>query len=519
MQKTLAIFACALGLSAAFSASSYEHSHRVSDDIKMYWNIVGSGSSQKIQLALQYKTTKGWMGFGISESTSGSMPGSDIMVAYVTKDDELVVEDRYSFAFDTPELDPCENNWEADKFTRANGKTIIEFSRKLAVEDTQHDRPIQKNGNPTKLIFAYGSSSTFGYHGTKHATASINLFSPNTEPLDAVSDDSKFELRQDNFPIPTDETTYDHSLCHIFADGEVPEGTTMTGISMYVTPGNEPYIHHIVVSGLFDDNCDTDQYNNIWATASNQPFVLPSDVGFDLAQFKGIMVEIHYNNPDGDDGVIDTSGIDIYYTSTARTHKAAIVQFGDPSVALRDEHLPAGLSSYTFSCPASSTKKWSTDLKVFASFLHMHKSGVKMFTQQFRGGELIRTTNEVEYYDFAMQQTTELETLVFKRGDSFKTTCFYRNDDNTRVFGLGSENEMCIDFVYYYPAQDMLEGSVCGYDLGGDLDDSQSDLEDSALDLSFGTDDSSYCDKTDDSASQLTGLLSLCVVAIISFIF
>ena len=37
-------------------------------------------------------------------------------------------------------------------------------------------------------------------------------------------------------------------------------------------------------------------------------------------------------------------------------------------------------------------------------------------------------------------------------GDSFRTTCYYK--DGTK-FGLGSEDEMCIAFIWYYPAREL----------------------------------------------------------------
>lgn len=43
------------------------------------------------------------------------------------------------------------------------------------------------------------------------------------------------------------------------------------------------------------------------------------------------------------------------------------------------------------------------------------------------------------------------EPFEIKRGDYFKLACFYRNSGNETVFGRGSADEMCIDFLFYYP--------------------------------------------------------------------
>ena len=38
-------------------------------------------------------------------------------------------------------------------------------------------------------------------------------------------------------------------------------------------------------------------------------------------------------------------------------------------------------------------------------------------------------------------------------GDSFRTTCFYRDGSK---FGLGSQEEMCIGYITYYPAKQLM---------------------------------------------------------------
>jgi hypothetical protein len=55
--------------------------------------------------------------------------------------------------------------------------------------------------------------------------------------------------------------------------------------------------------------------------------------------------------------------------------------------------------------------------------------------------------------------------MTIKKGDSFQTRCVYDlRGDESAVFGLGSEQEMCINFIHYYPVSAMLEesGGYCG---------------------------------------------------------
>ena len=57
------------------------------------------------------------------------------------------------------------------------------------------------------------------------------------------------------------------------------------------------------------------------------------------------------------------------------------------------------------------------------------------------------------------------EPFEIKAGDSFKTGCFYMNEDNERVFGYGSSEEMCIHFFFYYPKKS-LNGIPFGCSVG-----------------------------------------------------
>ena len=60
--------------------------------------------SASIRLRIEAKTT-GWVGFGLGEPTSGSMPGGDMLIGYVFGDGSARVEDRYAVAKETPVLD------------------------------------------------------------------------------------------------------------------------------------------------------------------------------------------------------------------------------------------------------------------------------------------------------------------------------------------------------------------------------------------------------------------------------
>lgn len=94
----------------------------------------------------------------------------------------------------------------------------------------------------------------------------------------------------------------------------------------------------------------------VWAPGSAD-VALPTDVGFRFGNASGgflsVSLQTHYNNPDGDESVVDNSGVSIYYTEELRPIDMGVIQLGDPVVALRGTSVSEGRSSYSFQCPSS----------------------------------------------------------------------------------------------------------------------------------------------------------------------
>jgi len=129
------VFCVFLATSAA--STTYDQSQTLSDNYKIFWKV------DKEELFLQLEVaTPGWVGFGIAESASGSMPGADIVTAYyddTTKQCE--VKDRFATAYGPPSIDTCQN-WKLVECGQENGKTTVHLSRKLNTTDEQ-DRVIE----------------------------------------------------------------------------------------------------------------------------------------------------------------------------------------------------------------------------------------------------------------------------------------------------------------------------------------------------------------------------------------
>ena len=46
------------------------------------------------------------------------------------------------------------------------------------------------------------------------------------------------------------------------------------------------------------------------------------------------------------------------------------------------------------------------------------------------------------------------DPIIVRAGDEIKTTCIFQSDrDETVFFGLGTQDEMCLGFLTYYPRE------------------------------------------------------------------
>ncbi|CAN0444040.1 unnamed protein product, partial [Hapterophycus canaliculatus] len=137
---------------------------------------------------------------------------------------------------------------------------------------------------------------------------------------------------------------------------------------------------------------------------------LPTDVGFLFGNVSGglksLSLETHYNNPNGDEGMVDSSGVRVYYTEELRPINMGVMKLGDPNLALSGTSLPDGKVITSFSCPSSCTEEnfEIEEVSVFYHFLHMHENGQRMRTRQYRndssGKEVLLHTADVEYYSY-----------------------------------------------------------------------------------------------------------------------
>jgi len=205
----LALLLVLLSNVSAFDTSSYPKSLSLNQDYTIYWRV----QDQALFLGIVVNTT-GWVGFGISEPTSGSMPGGDIVTASVING-VATITDRHATAKAYPAEDTCQD-WHLVSGEEANGVTKLQLWRNLTSADTHEDRNIISG--PNRVIYAYGTSDTFQYHESNRGGLSVTFFG--AAPLEVPAGTPYWDLKSTSFQIPPQVTTYGYtSLTLPFQDG------------------------------------------------------------------------------------------------------------------------------------------------------------------------------------------------------------------------------------------------------------------------------------------------------------
>ncbi|XP_055615641.1 tyramine beta-hydroxylase [Toxorhynchites rutilus septentrionalis] len=200
----------------------------------------------------------------------------------------------------------------------------------------------------------------------------------------------------------------------------------------------------------------------LWAMGAG-PFTYPHETGLPLGgkNFNPyIRLEVHFNNPDLKTGVVDSSGMRINVVSKLRKYDAAIMELGleyTDKMAIPPGQIAFPLTGY---CIAECTKVAlpAGGVTIFGSQLHTHLRGVRVFTRHFRNGVELREVNRDDFYSHHYQEIRQLRYRPkVLPGDALMTTCYYdtRGYENATLGGFAISDEMCVNYIHYYPASDL----------------------------------------------------------------
>ena len=179
--------------------------------------------------------------------------------------------------------------------------------------------------------------------------------------------------------------------------------------------------------------------------------------------YQSVAVETHFDNPNNVENEVDNSGVRFYYTANLRTYDIGSLQLGDPYVAARNVVIPPGWNDFEFTCPNSgcfNTLNGGQDVTVFGVVHHMHGAGRSMRTRLYDASDNLYKEMVTEFYDFNFQDYLRIEPFTFRTDTHASVECIY--ESNGEDFGLGSEQEMCMTFLTYYPSA-TTDPRYCGY--------------------------------------------------------
>ncbi len=280
---------------------------------------------------------------------------------------------------------------------------------------------------------------------------------------DIPGDVEVIELRAGGFEPPAVETFYS---CFSFTVS-VEQLHHIVGFRPVV---DNSIIHHYVLSMAPgevqldpNDSCFEWPADILWAWAPGiETTMLPDEAGFLMGDAPGgqhtFVLQVHYNDPLGV-GIVDDNGIDVLVTPNLREFPAAIFSQGDIATI----SIPPGQSDYEHvaECGSVFTEALIDEpIHVFSSFLHAHEIGAGIRTDVIRDGQMVGQVADEDLFDFNQQKFVPADIDIMP-GVTLRTTCRYDSTgrSNTTQGGADSDEEMCIDFMMYYPK---VQGQKCG---------------------------------------------------------
>ncbi|CAH3193166.1 unnamed protein product [Porites evermanni] len=417
--------------------------------------------------------------FGFAQR-NGMMVGSDVVIGWV-KDSKGYLTDRYADAKSLPPKDN-EQNYILTGFEEIDETTVLKFNRKFDTCDSR-DRKIKEG--TTKVVFAYQTEdpeteNDFKQHTFRGSRSILLLNNMDKKQINETGWKS-FVIQNKNVTIPKKHTTY---WCSLIKAPKITSQHHITKIEPYIQKGNEGFVHHFLVYECHGDyneshygfgvdrkdianmpflKCFYGKVLAVWGVGG-EAFYYPKNAGFPIGTVdtpKSYLLEIHYDNPEGIMGRKDSSGARFYYSSNLREFDAGIFAVGlkiSPYMVIppkQESWLTVGYCAKECSEKAfSSTKLPGRGIRAFAAFLHTHLQGRATWTKHYRNGVELPEIARDDNYDFNFQDIQVLKKEVhIKPGDDLVHFCEYQTMDRDKlvVGGSATSQEMCLNFIFYYP--------------------------------------------------------------------
>lgn len=275
---------------------------------------------------------------------------------------------------------------------------------------------------------------------------------------------TQFEIYIGSYAVPAQRTTY---TCFPFV---FPVENDVHMIQIEGLVGQLDVVHHIILMQLTEQPtsmepfaCDGMPENAapMWAWApGGKIFRTPSEAGFPLGKSSGVVwgaIQMHYDNPTLSSEYVDNTGVRVTVTTKLRKYAAssAFVYVAANFTTFQRWELPPQEPRVELIGACDTTDwKWGdvSELHFFGAGLHGHKHMNKMRTDHFRGGQLIGDLGENLGFDFNAQGGSPIDVVVLP-GDVLVNHCEYNTMDSDVPIqeGEGTDMEMCLNVLFYYP--------------------------------------------------------------------
>ncbi|KAJ9576577.1 hypothetical protein L9F63_025529, partial [Diploptera punctata] len=419
--------------------------------------------------------------FAVGFSDYGQLPGADLCVMW---------EDwKRNVHFQTESICPgnmliiVDSQQDCLAFRHVTRGNISKFTFRRDF-DTCDDQDYVIEEGTTHIVWARGKGPLFRLEGLNisgHGNMQRVQLLKNPNPPTALPPDTwKHEIINNAVKVPGDDTTY---WCKVHQ--LPPELRTKHHVVQYeavIQPGNEALVHHMEVFHCevspeqhmpqYEGSCfspdrpePTQACKRVlaaWAMGA-LPFTYPEEAGLPIGgpQFNlYVMLEVHYNNPELKTDWVDSSGVRMYLSPTLRQYDGGVIELGleyTDKMAIPPAQPHFQLTGYCITeCTAVAIPQQG--ITIFASQLHTHLTGVRVFTKHIRDGRELPELNRDNHYSTHFQVYSPLKRRVqVLPGDALLTECWYDTTDRTNITlgGFAISEEMCVNYVHYFPKIDL----------------------------------------------------------------
>ena len=170
------------------------------------------------------------------------------------------------------------------------------------------------------------------------------------------------------------------------------------------------------------------------------PAHFPDDAGIPVSNGDKLILQVHYSNMQGLEGLKDSSGLNLYLDEP-RENKVSM--------------FASGPLLYTIP-PFSETEVESTcvfdePVQILSSTPHMHEAGREFLTEIIRADGTVETLVQLDQWNFFEQPMYDTSVLI-EPGDSIRTKCRLENTGAVALHaGDTTDDQMCFNFMYHTP--------------------------------------------------------------------